>query len=140
MDMAGQPRKIGMIHATHRQDDACVFPFYVPDNLMAVVELKHLSEMLEAIKNNKKHANLCLEMALQIDQAIKEYAIIKHRVFGEMYAFEVDGYGSHILLEESTVPNLMSLPYIGACSIDDPVYQNTRKWLLSEWNPKFVKR
>ena len=136
----GRPtRKIGMIHATHRQDDACVFPFYVPDNLMAVVELKHLSEMLEAIKNNKKHANLCLEMALQIDQAIKDYAIINHRVFGEMYAFEVDGYGSHILLEESTVPNLMSLPYIGACSIDDPVYQNTREWLLSEWNPKFVR-
>lgn len=29
----GRPtRKIGMIHATHRQDDATVFPFYVPDN------------------------------------------------------------------------------------------------------------
>ena len=43
------------------------------------------------------------------------------------------------MLEESTVPNLMSLPYIGACSVDDPVYQNTRKWLLSDWNPKFVR-
>lgn len=52
---------------------------------------------------------------------------------------EVDGYGSHILLEESTVPNLMSLPYVGYCSVDDPVYQNTRRWLLSDWNPKFVK-
>jgi meiotically up-regulated gene 157 (Mug157) protein len=136
----GRPtRKIGMIHATHRQDDACVFPFYVPDNLMAVVELKHLSEMFDEIKNNKKHAGLCLEMALQIDKAIKEYAIINHKVFGEMYAFEVDGYGSHLLLEESTIPNLMSLPYVGACSMDDPVYQNTREWLLSDWNPKFVK-
>jgi meiotically up-regulated gene 157 (Mug157) protein len=136
----GRPtRKIGMIHATHRQDDACVFPFYVPDNLMAVVELKHLSEMFSTIRNNKTHAKLCLTMADQIDNAIKEYAIIKHKVFGEMYAFEVDGYGSHLLLEESTIPNLMSLPYVGACEIDDPVYQNTRKWLLSEWNPKFVK-
>ena len=136
----GRPtRKIGMIHATHRQDDACVFPFYVPDNLMAVVELKHLSEMLVKIKSNKKYADLCLKMANQIDEAIKEYAIINHSVFGDMYAFEVDGYGSQLLLEESTVPNLMSLPIIGACSIDDPAYQNTRLWLLSEWNPKFVR-
>lgn len=136
----GRPtRKIGMIHATHRQDDACVFPFYVPDNLMAVVELKHLSEMFNTVRNNKNYAKSCLTMADQIDNAIKEYAIIKHKVFGEMYAFEVDGYGSHLLLEESTIPNLMSLPYVGACKIDDPVYQNTRKWLLSEWNPKFVK-
>ncbi|RED47506.1 glycoside hydrolase family 125 protein [Seonamhaeicola aphaedonensis] len=136
----GRPtRKIGMIHATHRQDDACVFPLYVPDNLMAVVELKHLAEMFENIRNNKKHARLCLEMADQVDEAIKDYAIINHRVFGDMYAFEVDGYGSHILLEESTVPNLMSLPYVGACSVEDFVYQNTRKWLLSDWNPKFVR-
>jgi meiotically up-regulated gene 157 (Mug157) protein len=136
----GRPtRKIGMIHATHRQDDACVFPFYVPDNLMAVVELKHLSEMFSTIRNNTTHAELCLKMANQIDDAIKEYAIIDHKVFGKMYAFEVDGYGSHLLLEESTIPNLMSLPYVGACEINDPVYQNTRRWLLSEWNPKFVK-
>lgn len=136
----GRPtRKIGMIHATHRQDDACVFPFYVPDNLMAVVELKHLAEMFNDILNNNTHAALCLKMADQVDSAIKEYAIIEHKVFGKMYAFEVDGYGSQLLLEESTVPNLMSLPYIEACDINDPVYQNTRKWLLSEWNPKFVK-
>lgn len=136
----GRPtRKIGMIHATHRQDDACVFPFYVPDNLMAVVDLKHLSEMFSTIRNNKTHGKLCLTMADQIDNAIKEYAIIKHKVFGEMYAFEVDGYGSQLLLEESTIPNLISLPYVGVCEVDDPIYQNTRKWLLSEWNPKFVK-
>lgn len=136
----GRPtRKIGMIHATHRQDDACVFPFYVPDNLMAVVELKHLAEMLREIKKNEKYAALCIKMASQIDAAIQEYAIIEHSVFGKMYAFEVDGYGSQLLLEESTIPNLMSLPYIGACKIDDPIYQNTRKWLLSDWNPKYVK-
>ena len=136
----GRPtRKIGMIHATHRQDDACVFPFYVPDNLMAVVELKHLAEMLREIKKNEKYAALCIKMASQIDTAIQEYAIIDHRVFGKMYAFEVDGYGSQLLLEESTIPNLMSLPYIGACKIDDPIYQNTRKWLLGDWNPKYVK-
>ncbi|APY11530.1 metal-independent alpha-mannosidase [Seonamhaeicola sp. S2-3] len=136
----GRPtRKIGMIHATHRQDDACVFPFYVPDNLMAVVELKHLAEMFKTILNNTTYAERCLKMADQIDSAIKEYAIIEHKVFGKMYAFEVDGFGSQLLLEESTIPNLMSLPYIDACDINDPVYQNTRKWLLSEWNPKFVK-
>ncbi len=128
-----------MIHATHRQDDACVFPLYVPDNLMAVVELKHLAEMFRKIRNKEDYAGLCEGMASQIAKAINEYAIIEHRVFGKMYAFEVDGFGSQLLLEESTVPNLMSLPYIGACAVDDPVYQNTRKWLLSDWNPKYVK-
>ncbi len=136
----GRPtRKNGMIHAIYRQDDACVFPFYVPDNLMAVVELKHLAKMFRAIRNKEGNAKLCEEMATQIDIAIKENAIVEHKIFGKIYAFEVDGFGSRLLLEESTIPNLMSLPYNGVCSVDDPVYQNTRKWLLSDWNPKFVK-
>ena len=33
----------------------------------------------------------------------------------------------------------MSLPYNSVCSVDDPLYQNTRRWLLSEWNPKYIK-
>jgi hypothetical protein len=136
----GRPtRKNGMIHATHRQDDPCVFPLYVPDNLMAIVELKHLAEMFRVISENEKAARSCEIMAKQIDKGVKEDAIIEHKVFGKMYAFEVDGYGSRILEEESTVPNLMCLPYIGACDVNDPVYQNTRRWLLSDWNPQFVK-
>ena len=136
----GRPtRKNGMIHATHRQDDMCVLPLYVPDNLMAIVELKHLAKLFRTMSKNEDGAKACELMAAQIDKGIKEDAIFEHKVFGEMYAFEVDGNGGRILEEESTVPNLMSLPYIGFCDVNDPIFQNTRKWLLSKWNPQYAK-
>ena len=33
----------------------------------------------------------------------------------------------------------LSLPYLGYCSIDDPVYKNTRELILSRWNSFFAK-
>jgi uncharacterized protein len=132
-------RKNGMIHATHRQDDMCVLPLYVPDNLMAIVELDHLARLFRTITNNEEAAKACETMRAQITRGVSEDAIIEHKIFGNIYAFEVDGYGGRILEEESTVPSLMSLPYIGYCDVNDLVYQNTRKWLLSEWNPQYVK-
>ncbi|TWO34675.1 glycoside hydrolase family 125 protein [Seonamhaeicola sediminis] len=132
-------RKNGMIHATHRQDDPCILPLYVPDNLMAIVELKNLAKMFREFKNNEEAAKSCELMRKQIRNGVEKDAIIDHEVFGKIFAFEVDGYGGRILEEESTVPNLMNLPYIGYCDIDYPVYQNTRKWLLSEYNPQYIK-
>jgi hypothetical protein len=33
------------------------------------------------------------------------------------------------------IPSLLSLPYLKFCNITDPIYQNTRKFLLSSDNP-----
>ncbi|MCF0198867.1 MAG: glycoside hydrolase family 125 protein, partial [Bacteroidaceae bacterium] len=56
---------------------------------------------------------------------------------GKVYAFEVDGFGSHLLMDDANAPSLLSLPYLTDVKVDDPIYQNTRRMLWSTENPYF---
>ena len=78
-------------------------------------------------------------MATEVETAIKQYGIVTHPQFGKVYAYEVNGYGSFNIMDDANVPSLLSLPYLGAVAANDPVYVNTRKLLLSEYNPFFFK-
>jgi meiotically up-regulated gene 157 (Mug157) protein len=42
-------------------------------------------------------------------------------------------------MDDANVPSLLSLPYLGAVKKGDPVYQTTRKLLLSTNNPFFFR-
>jgi len=56
-----------------------------------------------------------------------------------VFAFEVDGYGSRILMDDANIPSLLALPLLGFVKEDDPIYINTRKMILSqEGNPYFL--
>ena len=59
--------------------------------------------------------------------------------YGKIYAFEVDGYGNHLLMDDANVPSLLSLPYLGAIDVNEEIYQNTRKFIWSLDNPFFFK-
>ena len=58
---------------------------------------------------------------------------------GQVYAYEVDGYGGHTFMDDANVPSLLALPYLGALPLNDPIYQNTRRLALSAANPFFYK-
>jgi meiotically up-regulated gene 157 (Mug157) protein len=62
-----------------------------------------------------------------------------HPQYGKVYAYEVNGFGSHHLMDDANIPSLLSMPYLGTVPKTDPVYQNTRKLLLSSENPFFFK-
>ena len=70
---------------------------------------------------------------------LKKYGIIDHPDFGKVYAFEVDGFGSRVLMDDANVPSLLALPYLGCVDMKDSIYQNTRKMILSDANPYFFK-
>ena len=57
---------------------------------------------------------------------------------GRIYAYEVDGLGGTLLLDDANVPSLLSLPYLGFCEPDDPLYRSTRDWVLGPRNPSWV--
>ncbi len=63
----------------------------------------------------------------------------KHDKYGLIYAYEINGYGDKILMDDSNIPSLLSLPYLcpNDISINDSIYQNTRKFVLSKDNPWF---
>ena len=75
----------------------------------------------------------------EIRHGISLYGTHRHPVYGQIYAYETDGYGNVCLMDDAGTPGLMSIPYIGYVSVDDVVYQNTRRFILSKENPYYYE-
>ena len=140
-DGKGHPvNPIGLIASFFRpSDDATVFPFLVPSNFMAVTSLRKAAEILTTINHDTGRANQCKELANEVEQALHRHAVVEHPKYGKIYAFEVDGYGSHLLMDDANVPSLLAMGYLGDVPMDDPIYQNTRRFVWSTDNPSFFK-
>jgi meiotically up-regulated gene 157 (Mug157) protein len=131
---------VGLIVSIFRpSDDATIFPFLIPSNFFAVVSLRQLAMMSSKILKDEKFAAECNSLAGEVEKALQKYAITNHLDFGKMYAYEADGFGNQLFMDDSNVPDLLSLPYLQAVSIDDTIYQNTRRFVLSDKNPYFFK-
>jgi uncharacterized protein len=137
----GNPtRPCGLIHSMFRpSDDACIFPFLIPSNLFAVTALDQLREIHSAELRDASAAHECEDLAGQVREALTKYATAVKRNYGEVYAYEADGFGNQLFQDDANVPSLLSLPYLGCCKLDDPLYQRTRKLVLSEDNPYFFR-
>lgn len=146
---------VGLICSSFRpSDDATTFPFLIPSNFFAVTSLRQAAELLLWISKNtgtplsqdpqflKEHADLakeCTDLANEVSAALKKYAVANHPVHGKVYAFETDGFGNYLFMDDANVPSLLSMPYLGSVAANDPVYVNTRKFILSSANPYFFK-
>jgi meiotically up-regulated gene 157 (Mug157) protein len=115
-------------------DDACKYHYLVPSNMFAVVALNHLCELPlndEVLKTKAK------TLADTVRTGVETHGKINHPRFGYIYAYETDGLGNYHLMDDANVPSLLSMPYLGYCGKDDPIYKATRAFVLSEENPYF---
>jgi meiotically up-regulated gene 157 (Mug157) protein len=137
----GNPIKpVGLICSIFRpSDDATIYPFLVPSNYFAVVSLRQMAEMFEQIGRDRLTATQCKALATEVEVALQKYAIGNHPAYGRVLAYEVDGYGNQLFMDDANVPSLLALPYLGALKVNDPLYQNTRRMVLSPANPYFFK-
>lgn len=137
-DGYGHPAKpVGLIVSCFRpSDDATTYPFLIPSNFFAVTSLRKAAEILMKVNKETALADQCTALANEVEAAIQKYAIVNHPKYGPVYAFEVDGYGNQLLMDDANVPSLLAMAYLGDIDINDPIYQNTR-W--SKDNPYFFK-
>lgn len=119
-------------------DDATNLPFLIPSNIFALISLRQLAEIYQDVLMDSAFAEKCTALADEVEQAIMSDGIADHPVFGKIYAYETDGFGNHLFMDDANVPSLMSLAYLGAHIPEDEIYQNTRKFLLSDDNPYFL--
>ena len=147
-------KKVGLIHSMFRpSDDATIYPFLIPSNLFALSSLRNLRAMLKATNMGKELDGPTYALESDLAKALAEHAIVTHPVYGEVFAYEADGFGNHTFMDDANVPSLLALPYLqsrstdlsGDLSVLNPekrgymVYQNTRRMVLSEANPFFFK-
>jgi meiotically up-regulated gene 157 (Mug157) protein len=140
-DGYGNPaRPVGLIHSGFRpSDDACAYPLNIPGNFFAVRTLLRVEEMLTEIAHDSATARRARQLADEISAALAKHAKMHHPTAGEIYAYEVDGFGNAIFMDDANVPSLVGMPYLESCSVDDPGYQATRKFVLSDANPYFFR-
>jgi len=129
-------RRCGLVKSAFRpSDDATLFPYLIPANAMLSVELGKIAGHLNSAKLHPELAKESLRISKEVNDAIYKHAVVEHPVFGQIIAYEVNGFGSVNFMDDANVPSLLSLPYLGFLARDDPLYLRTRKFVLSEYNP-----
>jgi len=141
LDGFGNPaRSVGMIFSMFRpSDDSCIYPLFVPANLFAVTSLHQLAAMAKSIFADDKLAAEATALATEVQQALEQYGRVRHPKHGEIWAYEVDGYGNVLMMDDANAPGLLSLAYLGCCHKESPLFERTRRFTLSDDNPYFFR-
>ncbi|MBB4037279.1 hypothetical protein GGR21_003196 [Dysgonomonas hofstadii] len=138
--MGAPVKPVGLIVSSFRpSDDATTLQFLVPSNFFAVSSLRKAAEILQSVNKKEALVKECLDLAKEVEEALKKYATYNHPKYGMIYAFEVDGYGNQLLMDDANVPSLLAMPYLGDVDVNDPIYQNTRRFVWSTDNPYFFR-
>lgn len=116
-DGLGNPvKENGMVRSGFRpSDDACIFQLLTPSNMMFAAYLEQASDIAEGLEadGNEEAVNLTglmRDLAFGIRSGIARDAVVPHRDFGDMFAYEVDGFGSANLMDDANIPSLLAMP------------------------------
>ena len=131
-------RYTGMVWTGFRpSDDPSRYHFNIPVNMFAVVVMHDLTSIERDIYHNNRDAVNAWGLSVEIQRGIEQHGTVNLAGFGKMYAYEVDGLGHAILMDDANVPSLLSIPYFGYLSNENSVYQATRRFILSDRNPYY---
>ena len=133
-------RPVGLIASAFRPSDApTTLQFLIPSNFFAVTSLRKAAEILKRVNKDAATADACMELAAEVEEALRRYAVVEHPAYGKIYAYEVDGFGNCLMMDDADVPGLLAMTYLGDVDADDPVYLNTRRFVWSDDNPNFYR-
>ncbi|KAJ4346492.1 uncharacterized protein N0V89_010421 [Didymosphaeria variabile] len=141
-DCNGSPHRggIGLVRSFQRpSDDSCIYQYLIPSNMMYSVALNASSIIMAHVQPPGSNLTTWMrQISTGIRNGIETHAVIQDPKYGPIYAYEIDGYGSAILMDDPNVPSLLSAPFLGYTPASDTVYQNTRRKILSRDNPYYA--
>ena len=119
-----ETRYTGMTWSAFRpSDDACTFNYNIPGNMFCSVILGYLEEIVENVYHDNFLKERIVDLKFEIDYGIELFGIVRHPQYGKIFAYETDGYGNHVLMDDANVPSLLSIPYLGfVLSKENPYY------------------
>jgi meiotically up-regulated gene 157 (Mug157) protein len=128
----------GMIWTGFRpSDDASKYNYLIPSEMMAVVALGMLEEIYRSNYHNLIKSNRARILRSEVQSGIQTFGMVFTPNYGYVYAYEVDGLGHAVMMDDANIPSLLAAPYLGYGQPDSVVYRNTRKFLLSKNNPYY---
>jgi meiotically up-regulated gene 157 (Mug157) protein len=137
----GNPaRANGLIQCGFRpSDDACQYPYFIPANLFAVTTLRELAVVASEARHDTALATDATALAAEVEAALIAHGRMRLRDGREVWAYEVDGFGNAVFMDDANVPSLSALAYMGSVPAGDPLWRRTADAAWSDANPYFFK-
>lgn len=128
----------GLVWSAFRpSDDKCKYGYLIPSNMFIVVITNFLINVFEKIIPDAQLLERCRALRDSVKRGLDECAVFTDENGVRRYAYETDGFGNAYFVDDANMPSLLSLPYLGYCDADSPIYKDTRNFLLSESNRYF---
>lgn len=136
---------VNLIWSGYRpSDDVTYYKYFIPGNMFAVSILEKIHGLYQTLDLDVETSIKALNMANDIRLAIETYGSYNHPIYGEIYAFEVDGMTDNLsslqgklMIDVANIPSLLSAPWLGYLDVTDEKYLNTRAFILSADNPYY---
>lgn len=116
-------------------DDACTYGFNVPANLFAAEALVAIAAIAREVWSDTGLADDADVLRAGILDGVRQHGIVAGPAGADVYAYEVDGLGGVLLMDDANTPSLLSLPLSAPSVLDDAVWAATRDFVLSPANP-----
>ena len=108
---------VGLIWSGFRpSDDACVYGYLIPSNMLASVILGNIAEIAREIYHDEKLAEEADAFSEEVRNAIETLAILPAQKT-EYYAYEVDGFGQYLVMDDANLPSLLAMPTMAIATI-----------------------
>jgi len=126
----------GMVWGAFRpSDDRVKYPFNIPQNMLAAVALEEIAEIAVDGFGDGHMSQTAALLGDIVRGGIERYGTVYDFRYGWIYAYEVDGRGGFELMDDANLPDLVATSLWEYVSPADPIYQNTRRFVLSADNP-----
>ena len=129
----------GMVWSGFRpSDDACKYGYLIPANAHMATVLSQLSQLPNEVFPDAETKARASKISAEIRSGIEKFGVVEF-AGKKVFAYECDGLGNYLLQDDANTPSLLALPYLGVLSESDPLYLNTRNFVLSDDNPYFYQ-
>ncbi|MFJ4076062.1 glycoside hydrolase family 125 protein [Curtobacterium sp. NPDC089991] len=116
-------------------DDACTYGYNVPANLFAAEALLAVAAIAGDVWSDTGLADDADVLRASILDGVRQHGVVPGPDGEDVYAYEVDGLGGVLRMDDANTPSLLSLPLSAPSVLDDSVWAATRDFVLSPANP-----
>ncbi|GAA1437805.1 glycoside hydrolase family 125 protein [Microlunatus lacustris] len=120
-------------------DDACELGFNIPGNMFVAVATAQIAELADQVLQDPALAERAGRLSGSVRAAVESHGVATLSDGTRVYAYEVDGSGGQLLMDDANMPSLLSAPLTGYLGAGDPLYLSTRAFVLSPANPYFYR-